>query len=191
MAEELSYYNDMSEAELMQWAEANPYRINDRDDIGYTPLYDAASTKRSLPLVLWLVDVKGADMNGKTSDGQSPLHGSRSIDLITALLDRGADLTVMEDDGFTPLMWHVYFAVERHELLYRMLQDPRVKANVNMQNALATQHSISPANSGIGAQLRSSSSGFSKLVPPLCLPGVTEIPPWLGFDARIPTTRAR
>lgn len=122
----------------MQWVEANPYRVNDRDDIGWTPLYNAVRSKMSLPLVLWLVDVKGADVNGKTSDGQTPLYCTQSLGLFSALLDRGADLTVMEEDAFTPLMWHVYFPsyADKLAFLQGLLQDPRVQSNVNMQNRL-------------------------------------------------------
>ena len=53
----------MTEAKLRQWVDANPGWVNDRDMAGETPLYVAARFKRSLPLVLWLLDDKGADVN--------------------------------------------------------------------------------------------------------------------------------
>jgi hypothetical protein len=39
--EEVLNFEDMNEAELRQWVEANPGRVNDRDSDGRTPLYAA------------------------------------------------------------------------------------------------------------------------------------------------------
>ena len=62
-------FRQMSEAGLRQWVEANPGRVNDRDSEGLTPLIAAASIKESLSLVVWLLDEKGADVNGTMADG--------------------------------------------------------------------------------------------------------------------------
>jgi hypothetical protein len=61
----------MSEAELRQWVDANPGRVNDRDKSGKgtTPLFVAALWLKSMPLVLWLLDKKGADVNAIVGGG--------------------------------------------------------------------------------------------------------------------------
>ena len=48
-------FRDMDEAELRQWVEANPGRVNGRDKGGYTPLFTAVFKFDSAPLILWLV----------------------------------------------------------------------------------------------------------------------------------------
>jgi len=57
-----SPFCDMEEAEVRQWVEANPGRVNGLDGHGFTPLY-AAVCWENLPLVLWLLNEKGADAN--------------------------------------------------------------------------------------------------------------------------------
>ena len=70
--EELDFY-EMDEAELRQWVEANPGRVNDRGRYGDTPLVAAADEFKSLPLVVWLLDEQGADVNVTAADGRSAL----------------------------------------------------------------------------------------------------------------------
>ena len=67
-AEELCLWR-MNEVQLRHWVEANPGLVNDRDDGGCTPLYVAACGIKSLALTVWLVDEKGADVNGPISGG--------------------------------------------------------------------------------------------------------------------------
>lgn len=62
-AGETPYFYDMNEAQLQQWVEANPGPINKMDSGGYTPLYVAACVVENLPLTVWLLDEKGADVN--------------------------------------------------------------------------------------------------------------------------------
>ena len=93
VAEEMLDFRAMTEAQLREWVEAHPGRVNDRDRIGFTPLRIAVSQFSSLPLVLWLIDEKGADVNGGSGFGVMPLRFACSFDMFTALLDRGADPT--------------------------------------------------------------------------------------------------
>ena len=86
----------MSEAELRRWVDANPERVNDRATLrrgdgplrGATPLYVAACVIKSLPLVLWLLDEKGADVNATTGEERTAFHGACSVDILVALLNR-------------------------------------------------------------------------------------------------------
>lgn len=48
----------MDEAQLRQWVELNPGRVNDTDINGNT-LLDSAARLKSVPLVVWLLDEKG------------------------------------------------------------------------------------------------------------------------------------
>jgi hypothetical protein len=73
----LSFF-DMTEAQLRQWVEANPGWVNDRDEVGRTHLVAAAMEKEGLPLVVWLLDKQGADMNATTGTGKSALHSLAS-----------------------------------------------------------------------------------------------------------------
>ena len=68
------HFRRMTEAELRQWVEANPGRVNDRDRVGETPLMAAVGDIKSLPLTLWLLEEKGADVNATSADGRSALH---------------------------------------------------------------------------------------------------------------------
>ena len=124
----------MTEAELRHWVIANPNRVNDRDreTSGNTALYVAAGFRKSLPLTVWLVDEKGTDANATTSRGLSALYEAYSLDIVTALLDRGADPIPLDNDGVSPLMRHAW--VGRVKVVARLLRDPRVRATINIQS---------------------------------------------------------
>jgi len=121
----------MSEPELLQWVEANPGRVNDRDSLGHTPLLIAALLLRDLPLTVWLLDEKGADANARCVRGSTALYGARSLAILTTLLDRGADPAVIADSGATLLMMQAGFGSV--DMVARLLQDPRVQTTVNAQ----------------------------------------------------------
>jgi ankyrin repeat protein len=102
----------------------------------------------SLPLVVWLLDEKGADVNGTVASGITPLHAAISPDIITALLDRGADPTLQHISiGSVPLLMQSYFGIVNN--MARLLQDPRVRANVNSQahSGLTALHCACLSNS--------------------------------------------
>ena len=88
---EMLEFEGMNDAELGQWVEANPGRVNDKDSEGDTPLCAAARHTESLPLVVWLLDEKGADVNGTTADGRTAIYWAASLDILIVLLDRGGD----------------------------------------------------------------------------------------------------
>lgn len=89
---------------LRQWVEANPMKVNDTDKHKHTPLYVAAHYLKSLPLVLWLLDEKGADVDAQILRGQTVLAEIDPFDIFNALLDRGADPTNPDFDEMPPLM---------------------------------------------------------------------------------------
>jgi hypothetical protein len=75
-------YRTMKEAgELRQWVEANPGRVNGWDGYGNTPLSVVVGAKKDLPLALWLLDEKGADVNATTSLGWTALHAATFLEI--------------------------------------------------------------------------------------------------------------
>jgi hypothetical protein len=125
-------FSYMDEEKMRQWVEANPGRVNDRDTCGDTPLFKAASHIKSVALVLWLVDKKGADVNATTSKGQSSLHEAGSFDIFTALLDRGANPILPGEYDHSPLMRHARSG--NIKAVARLLEDPRVRTTVNLHS---------------------------------------------------------
>jgi len=122
----------MSEEKVRRWVEANPGCVNDRDRCGRTPLYAAVELLDSSSLVQWLLDEKGADINGRTKNGAVPLHTARFRGVLSALLDRDADPIVQDAYGTSPLMNYARWgSVIR---ITRLLQDPRVRAAIDMQD---------------------------------------------------------
>jgi len=95
-------------------------------------MYVAVYRLHSLSLAIWLVDAKGADVNARSSHGLTPIHGAQSLDILTALLDRGADPTMLTNDGWSPLMHNVFFG--RFDNVKGLLQDARVRATIDMQD---------------------------------------------------------
>jgi ankyrin repeat protein len=121
------------EAELRQWVEANPGRINDRDSrSGLTPLLTAIIHIDSVSLVVWLLDEKGADVNACTGGWKSALHYAFFLDIFIALLDRGADPILPAGHCEPPLMSQAQYGTVDN--VAHLLQDPRVRASINVRN---------------------------------------------------------
>jgi ankyrin repeat protein len=112
------------EMQLRQWVEANPGRVNERDLNNTTPLRHATSYLKSVPLILWLVKEKGADVNAADESGDVPLHHAKSLDVLNALLDCGADPSILISHKLTPLMLYVIW--RKPDMVARLLQEPRV-----------------------------------------------------------------
>jgi hypothetical protein len=79
-----------------------------------------------------LID-KGADVNGRTRFGSSPLLAAidfRNIIIVNLLLDRGANINQQDVDGWTPLMYSLgmYDQTEIAEELVRRGADVNLKA---------------------------------------------------------------
>ena len=82
-AEEVLKFYYMDETRLRQWVEANPGRVNDSDWNGHTPLI-AATRKNAYSLIVWLLDEKGADVNGTSTKGNTPLHLAKTPEIVAA-----------------------------------------------------------------------------------------------------------
>ena len=72
----------------------------------------------------------GADLNGFTANDSTPLHFARDIDILQAFLARGADPARLNWGRYTPINCHVCNG--NIEAAVYLLQDPRVRASVNV-----------------------------------------------------------
>lgn len=113
---------------LTKWVVSNPGHTEDRDSRGNTPLW-AAARRGSCALVSHLVNSRGADVNGRTSNGSGAIHHASSADVLGLLLDGGAQPVIWNDKGWTPLMHHV--RAGRSECVARLLKDSRVRGSMN------------------------------------------------------------
>lgn len=75
-------FSKMTEAELREWVEAYLGCVNDKDMDCFTPLMIAVFNIKSLPLTVWLIDEKGADVNAICDKGRTAIYFARSHRLI-------------------------------------------------------------------------------------------------------------
>ena len=73
-------------------------------------------------------------MNATTGGEMNPLHYADTLDILNALMDRGADPIVPDYEDKAPLAWQASCGTV--DMVARLLQDPRVRATVNMQDRL-------------------------------------------------------
>jgi hypothetical protein len=124
-------YSDMTEEQMKQWAEENPTRLNDLDRIGSGPLLCVGAYRDFTRLVEWLVDEKGASIHRTAYGGVTPLHWSSSPEVIPLLLARGADVTALSDQGWTPLM--VMASRKKSSCVELLLKEPKVIETIDTQ----------------------------------------------------------
>ena len=167
VAAEMPILGNMNEGQLRQLMEANPGRVNDKDERGLTPLCVAVDRIESLPLIMWLLDEKGAYMNDTSKFGSTPLHAARSLDILTALMDRGANPALPTEYGWTPLMSQSAYKRSR---LWRASCKTRVSELLSTcRIAMAVQHFIGPATIETRLQPPPSSTSSSTLAATLTL----------------------
>jgi len=78
--------------------------VNTKDELGWTPLYWAASTAQE-EIAEFLIS-KGANIDVRTNDNRTPLHQaarSGSVKLAELLISKGADSNAQDKDNSTPL----------------------------------------------------------------------------------------
>lgn len=134
VCEQRQLSRDMTEAELRQWVEANPGLLNEWDGTTQTPLFVAADKFQDVPLILWLVNEKGADVNAAVDcNGMTTLHLAKSLDVIKALLDCGTDPTMQEQTGERNPLTHFLGrdTTCNEDRVMCLLQNAQVRATVN------------------------------------------------------------
>ena len=110
---------DKPSIELLKAAEAGDNRaietllaegvqIDSRDRRGFTPLMYAAANDRVETINLLIV--RGAEVNARSDIGETALicavrYGRGRPETVKALLDAGADPTIVMEDGGTALSW--------------------------------------------------------------------------------------
>jgi serine/threonine-protein phosphatase 6 regulatory ankyrin repeat subunit B len=80
--------------------------VNLTDNTGLTPLMIAAE-KGHLTTVQALLSTPGIDIDDKTTDGVTALYFAAingKEDVVKALIDKGADVNLTDNDGQTPIM---------------------------------------------------------------------------------------
>lgn len=90
-------------------------------DEGGTPLHFAV--KKGKPEMIKLLIEKGADVNAKDEQGDTPLFAAvcsysekiKPLELMKILLDNGADIHARNNKGMTPLIYSVRFISSRDE----------------------------------------------------------------------------
>ena len=113
--------NDYEDEEGERWSafdlvqfrtlvESSPDKIKELDCEGDTILHQVVGRKDEnvgelVALVTWLVDEKGADVNGGDCYGLAPLHLACMPELVSVLLERGGDPRCIDEDGWTPLAY--------------------------------------------------------------------------------------
>lgn len=91
--------SDKSNLNLLDYLIAHGAQIDAKDDSDATALCNA------IILAPYFIE-RGADVNTRDGQGQTPLHiacQSDSVDIVTMILDAGADVTTCDEDDNAPL----------------------------------------------------------------------------------------
>jgi ankyrin repeat protein len=124
-------FTDMSFEEIKAFVQEDPQRVKKaRDTFGWT-LLAGATNGRQLESVEWLIKIAAADPNERSRRGNTALfltYGDagtdESCELAEMLLAAGADPTIQDNGGVTPLMF--FTRKGNPDLVGYILKDPRV-----------------------------------------------------------------
>ena len=114
--------------QLRTWVMYAPFCINEINCEGHSILEHAVGREREedkeklLAFVTWLIDEQGADVNYKEGGTQRALCNACSPELVSALMDRGADPGPTRSGDWTALMWHI--VSRRPKCVARVLEYP-------------------------------------------------------------------
>jgi hypothetical protein len=122
-------FRELSEEEMRQWTEEHPGPVNEQDSVGHTLLTAAVAENRSLNFITWLVNEKCVHIDARDQWGKTATFYAKSVDVLSFLLERGADPMLQASYGWTVLMWHSLTL--RANCVARLLQDHRVDAFID------------------------------------------------------------
>ena len=102
-------YSDLQSVQILIKASANIHSV---DSFGFTALHYAGLSKNSFArrIADCLVSA-GAELDAKTCHGVTPLiisAGDNTLATVTALLDNGADINLLDNDGDSALLQSIY-----------------------------------------------------------------------------------
>jgi ankyrin repeat protein len=118
--EELIYSKDKCTPSLRQRAE-----------YGRTVLHTAAERESRSKFIRFFLD-HGADIESRDAHGRTPLLVAaleRNLDAITVLLEAGADVHAVDNEGLTALHFTINSAQRAYDLLLEHGADPTVRSN--------------------------------------------------------------
>jgi ankyrin repeat protein len=106
-------------------SEGADVNVKDKDNVGFTPLYLAA-TNAHTPIVMLLIEA-GANVNAKNDWGQTPLDAAvQNTDtvIVTLLIEKGADVNTKSTDpaDWTPLMRATAKKSPSPEIITRLIE---------------------------------------------------------------------
>jgi ankyrin repeat protein len=117
--------------------------INERDELGETPLHTAAVG--GYGEIASLLIAKGADVNARDVRGLTPLHAAAWMgypNLVALLIEHGADINARDKDRVTPL--HTAALAGRQETV-AMLIEQGADINAKNKNSLTPLHAAAMA----------------------------------------------
>jgi len=106
--------------------------VNAEDELGETPLHDAAV--RGYGAISMLLIEQGADVNARDMHGLSPVHAAAwrgNLDMVALLITHGADINARDHDGVTPL--HAAALAGRQDTVALLIEKG---AEVNAKNKI-------------------------------------------------------
>jgi hypothetical protein len=173
--------SEMSEETMRYIAEHYPELVNEQGSCGHTFLTAAARCNVSEGLMRWLVDEKGADIQGRTRGAQlTALMVAKAPSMVLFLLKRGADPTLLSGNGWTALMYQCWYA--RAFCVERLLKDERVIAGIDLQTTGDFKTGCSALH--IGCCSPRSNNGGLRMIELLLLNGAN--PSLLDAENRTP-----
>ena len=120
----------LGDVELVEFFIELGASANSRQDAGGNSLLHDVSK----PEVAKVLLDKGADVNAKNDNGDTPLHRARDLEMAKVLLDKGADVNAKNNNGDTPLhevVGSMSPSAARDKLVTMLLEN---KADVNAVN---------------------------------------------------------
>ena len=138
---------DTAKAKDNKWAQVlleKGAEVNAKDNIGETPLHEAASVNAA-DVAKVLIN-EAADINAKDKNGKTPLHEAASVnaaDVAKVLINEAADVNAKDNDGLTPLHSAAYLNAVN---VAKVLLEKGAEVNAKDNDGLTPLHEAASEN---------------------------------------------